>query len=357
MTNEQSHVGWLIPALRVVEWATIIGGFVFATVILVRDRLERPRPTHDDSIAVVKAPTACTVPGTLGTLHAYLDGAELPAEPTQAQPAIDDAMKARGAELYALHCATCHGERGDGQGPTAAKLEHPPANFTLGIFELRTTEHEALPADIDLFRTITRGVHGTAMPPWFALPERDRWAVAAHLKSLSKPFSEDQAPTPVAIASLPAVTTERIAHGRRVYETAGCASCHGIDCRGDGPAAASLVYKSGGHATPRDFRVGRFHRSCRLGDIFLTIQTGFDGTPMASFAKVLSQDDQWDVAMYVHSVAPTFVEMPGGLRCPELAQDIKCFDLPVGIRCPDPSINPDELVGIQSLMHSLHPTH
>ena len=48
---------------------------------------------------------------------------------------------------------------------------------SLGIFELRSTEHEALPADIDMFRTMSRGVHGTAMPPWFALPERDRWAL------------------------------------------------------------------------------------------------------------------------------------------------------------------------------------
>ena len=42
-----------------------------------------------------------------------------------------------------------------------------------GVFALRTTEHEALPTDEDIFRTITRGVHGTAMPPWFVLPEAD----------------------------------------------------------------------------------------------------------------------------------------------------------------------------------------
>src|SRR5437763_1268955 len=86
-------------------------------------------------------------------------------------------------------------------------------------------------------------------------------------------------------------------------------SARGVPGRGDGPAARALVYKSGARARPRDLRSGRFHRSTRVGDIYLTIVTGFDGTPMASFAKVLPPEALWDVAMYVHSLTPPALEL------------------------------------------------
>ncbi len=341
--------------LTAIEVSTIVAGLIAATAILVKGHA---RQVHDDASAVVEATSACTGdPSTLGTLRAWLDGAELPADPSGPEPAIDDAMRTRGAELFAEHCATCHGSLGDGTGPTAAQLMHPPANFTTGTYEQRTTEHEALPADIDLFRTITRGVHGTAMPPWFALPERDRWALAAHLKTLSKQFAEDEAPAPIDVPSPPTVTPARIARGEQIYNTGGCASCHGPSGRGNGPAATALVYKAtGGPAMPRDLRMGRFHRSTRLDDIYLTIVTGFDGTPMASFAKVLPPDDLWDVAIYVHSLAPPFAERADGLRCPQLPDDLRCYQLADKLACPEPYVVPDELVGVRTLMHSLHPS-
>ncbi|MBV8758791.1 MAG: cytochrome c, partial [Deltaproteobacteria bacterium] len=171
--------GALGTALLAIEWLTIAAGVVATTAVFVEAYLERPAHRRDEAKRVVNAKSACEGgTGTLATLHAWLDGAELPAEPSGPEPTIDGALRARGAQLFAQHCTTCHGARGDGTGPTAVQLLHPPANFTVGTYELRTTEHEALPTDVDLFRTITRGVHGTAMPPWFALPERDRWALA-----------------------------------------------------------------------------------------------------------------------------------------------------------------------------------
>ena len=336
--------GAFITALLGIEWGAIVAGVVASGVVLVKRCAEREANRRDDAKPALQAKSACGgTTGTLPTLHAWLDGAELPAEPAGPEPAIDDALRARGASLFAEHCATCHGTHGDGTGPTASLLVHPPANFTIGTYELRTTEHEALPADIDLFRTITRGVHGTAMPPWFALPERDRWALAAHLKTLSKQFAEDEAPPPIDTRSAPE-TPERIQHGHELYAHAGCASCHGADGRGDGPAAASLAYKSGAPAKPRNLRVGRFHRGTRLTDIYTTLVTGLDGTPMASFAKVMSSDDLWDVAMYVHALAPPVDELANGTRCPRSSE------------AAEPIMDPDELVGVRMLMHSLHPS-
>ena len=298
---------------------------------------------EDPAYPVISAVSACDASATsadmTSTLRAYLDGAELTSEPSGPEPVLDTALAKRGAELFSTHCATCHGQTGDGTGPTASQLVHPPANFTAGIYELRTTEHEGLPADIDMFRTISRGVHGTAMPAWFALPERDRWALAMHLKTLSKAFKDDEAGTAFDFATVPTTTPERIESGKKTYETGGCASCHGATGRGDGVAAPMLKYKNGAAAKPRDFTIGRFHRSARLSDVVMTLVTGLDGTPMASFAKVLSQDDLWNVAMFVQSLEPKFTDR-NGLRCPDRSE---------------PSA--DELVGVRTLMQSLHLGH
>jgi len=343
-TGSQSTI--TTKVLMFIEVATIVAGLVASVVVVVTNH----HPAHASNpaggalqppeVAILRMPSACDgAKGTHAMLQAYLDGAELPAHPSKSEPAIDAALRVRGAELFAQYCATCHGERGDGTGPTSARLAHRPANFTTGTYELRTTEHEALPTDADVFRTITRGVHGTAMPPWFVLPERDRWALVAHLKTLSSQFEEDEAPPPVDVRP-PPVTRERLERGAQIYAKGGCASCHGDSGRGDGPAASSLVYKSGGPAHPRDLTHGRFHRGTRLPDIYLTIVTGFDGTPMASFAKVLSPDELWDVAMFVHSLTPRMVEVAPGLECP---------------RPPLPT-NADEVVGVQTLIDSVHPS-
>jgi len=316
----------LTKLLLAVEWATIGSGAVAATAVLI-DRPHTPSP--DDS--ELHARSACDGgTGTKGAYRAWLDGAELPAEPTSAAPAVDEALRQRGAKLFATHCSTCHGARGDGKGETAAALSIAPADLTSGVYALRTTEHEALPTDTDLFRTITRGIHGTAMPPWFALPERDRWALVAYVKSLSKAFSEDEAPPPIE-AKAPAATPARIEHGRQIFASGGCASCHGAEGRGDGLAAASLPVK------PRNFTAGRFHRGSSTADIYTSIATGLDGTPMGSFAKVLGDDDLWDVAMFVHTLAPPVTDAPGGLRC-----------------ATAPSLpNADEEVAVRTALHSL----
>ena len=346
-----------LSALLIIQITAIAAGIVAAGVVLAPTCRERAAREPDPAAGVLAARSACDhATGVLPSLRAWLEGAELSSEPGGSEPALDDAMRARGATLFTEHCATCHGDRGDGTGPTAEQLTHPPANFTLGVYELRTTEHEALPADIDLFRTMSRGVHGTAMPPWFMLPERDRWALVAHLKTLAKDFADDEAPPPVDVSHPPATTPERLARGRELYQSAGCASCHGATGRGDGPAANALSYKSGRPARPRDLRIGRFHRGTRLADIYLTLATGLDGTPMAPFAKVLPADDLWSIAMYVESIVPRVADQPGGLRCPRVAAEIRCVELPAGTTCPDPIVNADELVGVRALLRSLSPT-
>lgn len=328
--------------LKYIETSVIAAGAIAAFIVLWRYHeaaASRPAPDAEREVLVVHS--ACdpgVAPDERSLVRAWLDGAELPAEPTAPEPKLDDAMRARGAHLFAEHCTACHGTRGAGDGPVALQLAVPPANLTSGVYALRTTEHEALPTDTDLFRTITRGIHGTAMPPWFALPERDRWALVAHLKTLSSAFADDEAPPPIA-AVPPAPTRERLEEGARIYQSGGCSSCHGTTGRGDGLGAASLTYANGAPFHPRNFIAGRFHRSSRLPDIYMTLASGLDGTPMASFAKVLTPDQLWDAAMYVHSLAPRETTLANGLRCGR-------------VLAPDP----DELVGVRVLQQSLHAT-
>ena len=131
-------------------------------------------------------------------------------------------------------------------------------------------------------------------------------------------------------ALLPPANVERLVCDLqdRLFREAGLASAQAL------PAfAAGAALRTG--LDPRDFVSARFHRSTRLPDIYLTLVTGFDGTPMASFAKVMPPDDLWDVAMFVRSLVPLYIEQGGGLRCGQI------------------NANADELIGVRALLHSL----
>ena len=98
---------------------------------------------------------------------------------------------ARGAPLYAQHCAVCHGDLGAGDGPAGIGLEPPPAN-------LRDRERLDRLSLYDLFNTLGLGIEGTDMPAFAdQLDERQRWDLASYIASFTaepgaaggKPFS------------------------------------------------------------------------------------------------------------------------------------------------------------------------
>lgn len=83
--------------------------------------------------------------------------------------------RARGRETFALHCAICHGENADGQGPRRGSLSPPPANFRDPTWRART-----LPARS--FASIRDGRPGTPMAAWKAvLSEAQIWDLVAYL--------------------------------------------------------------------------------------------------------------------------------------------------------------------------------
>ena len=115
-------------------------------------------------------------------------GAQVPSGP---RPQMTDASLAQGAAIYLRRCSFCHGLLGDGNGPAADFLDPRPRDFTLGTFKFRTTQSGELPRDEDLFRTVSRGLSGTAMQAFDSdlikngLSENERWAVIDYIKSFA----------------------------------------------------------------------------------------------------------------------------------------------------------------------------
>jgi DMSO reductase family type II enzyme heme b subunit len=243
------------------------------------------------------------------TLLAHLAGgpaaAQVEVEPVPPTPVAVDA--ARGLQLYQRHCAQCHGAEGKGDG-VAADLVYPrPRDFTTAIFKVRSTKSGQLPTDHDLFRVISDGLPGTSMPAWRKyLTEAERWQLVHHVKSLdSLGLFKDEAPKEQVRIGTPRKPTEAIvARGRELYDSKKCWQCHGKVGRGDGPSAIGLKDEWGDAIRPVNFTKGwRFRAGDRIEDIYRTFTTGFNGTPMPSFADAIPEaEDRWALAAYVKSL-------------------------------------------------------
>jgi high-affinity iron transporter len=102
---------------------------------------------------------------------------------------------ARGAEVYAANCSSCHGALGKGDGPAAMGLQPAPTNLT----EIAALEDQS---PLDYYRRITIGVVGTAMPSFEdRLPAQDRWAAALYASMLRLPHPSGEVPP--GLASFP----------------------------------------------------------------------------------------------------------------------------------------------------------
>jgi len=90
---------------------------------------------------------------------------------------VTEASIAYGRALYRERCIACHGERGRGNGPSAAGLDPPPADLVLHV-----PQH----TDGELFYMISRGVPNSAMPMWRSvLTDRERWDITHYLRELA----------------------------------------------------------------------------------------------------------------------------------------------------------------------------
>lgn len=217
---------------------------------------------------------------------------------------------AEGKNLYQSKCAVCHGIDGKGDGVAAYLVYPKPRDFTRGIFKIRSTP--TLPTDDDLFRTITQGMPGSAMPSWEILSEAQRRALVAYVKSFSPAFKNSQL-KPVVVPTPPKETAEIIAQGRQLFIDAGCDQCHGSKGLGDGPSVPTLKDDWGYHAVPYNFTVaGKMKGGYTTGDIFKRLTVGIGGTPMPSFADSLDEGQRWALAYYALSLGKESAKTPVG---------------------------------------------
>jgi DMSO reductase family type II enzyme heme b subunit len=112
------------------------------------------------------------------------------------------------------------------------------------------------------------------------------------------------------IASAPAAGEEAIAEGREFYEKIECNKCHGERGRGDGPSAPTLEDDQDRPVRAADLSENwLFNGGGSVEEIHERLVTGLNGTPMPSFhdliaAEFMTEDQLWNVAHYVRSLAP-----------------------------------------------------
>ena len=217
----------------------------------------------------------------------------------------------RGQQVYEEWCSQCHGSEGAGDGSAAEYMIPRPRDFTTGLFQIRTTGSGELPTDADILRVINEGMPGTTMPGWEEeLPQADREALVAYIKTFSQFFESLGAPDPLEFSGAPGASPEGIAEGRLFYDSIECYQCHGPAGRGDGESAATLEDNLGNPIRASDLTENwNFNGGSTVEDIYRRLRTGLDGTPMPSFSDLLDAnfmtDDQlWNLAHFVRSLAP-----------------------------------------------------
>jgi|RhiMetdeSRZDD1v2_1073273.scaffolds.fasta_scaffold143772_2 mono/diheme cytochrome c family protein len=218
-----------------------------------------------------------------------------------------EAQRESGKTLYVKNCAQCHGEKGDGEGYATPHLLPRPRDFTRAQFKVRTTPNGSLPTHQDLVNIIRRGMPYTSMPAWPNLTDQEVSNLAYYITSFSPEFSSpERVPKPDSFPSGPSVTNESIELGKKLYADTGCLKCHGNLGRGDGPSAPTLKddlghpIRAANLTQPWTFRGGPTRE-----DIFRTMSTGLNGTPMPSFTDSLSTEQRWAITDFIVSLSGT----------------------------------------------------
>lgn len=183
----------------------------------------------------------------------------------------------RGKRVYDMYCVGCHGNAGDGNGPAAKRLIIKPRDFTSGIYKFRSTDSSSLPMEIDLHRTIKRGLSRVSMPAFPLMPEADLLALIEYIKAFYPKWdaeAPDRKLVPVPRAPKDLMTPDRIERGRLVYLGMGCGNCHGKDGAGTGATLTAYTDAWGNPQPAFNFTRGQLKGGNNPEDIYRTFHTG-----------------------------------------------------------------------------------
>jgi hypothetical protein len=243
-----------------------------------------------------------------------------------------------GKEAYETYCIGCHGADGGGMGEAAKYLNPRPRNFQKAEYKFISTRFGELPTDEDLFRSISEGLRGSAMPAWGHLPERKRWALVAYIKSFSDVWERGETPA-IPVVTDPYVEledkSEAIARGEIAYHGFfTCWNCHpayvstdkinaALEAMGGSPRSvfrpdldqtAIKADSSGETIFAPDFLRDYVKSGSDVRDLYRVIGAGITGTAMPTWIDsvaddvaprdddgdlLVSQADIWAMAYYV----------------------------------------------------------
>jgi mono/diheme cytochrome c family protein len=110
-----------------------------------------------------------------------------------AKPEKNDATIAQGKSAYTTNCLSCHGEKGDGEGPAGKFLNPKPRNFTDAKAKWKSKKFKDAKSEEALFDTVTNGLPNTSMVGFNYVKEEDRWAIVYYVQSLMPKAAEKPA--------------------------------------------------------------------------------------------------------------------------------------------------------------------
>jgi mono/diheme cytochrome c family protein len=173
----------------------------------------------------------------------------------------------RAAKLYVARCAPCHGFKGAGDGIGASAMLPHPSNLLAARYSFTSVA-----------RAMCLGVPGTAMPPTPNLSSDDVRALSVYVQQLSQVKSD-----PSKEANTPEI--------RQLYAQT-CATCHGPNGEGDGPAGAALA------RTPANFRTIQPGKEAAIK----SISEGIPGSGMPAWKSKLTDVQRQALADYVRTM-------------------------------------------------------
>ncbi|MBI3464390.1 MAG: c-type cytochrome [Planctomycetes bacterium] len=333
---DSSMPAWKHELDRELVWKIILGELSTAEVKLRAEAAGHSSPVNRQLSSVNRQSSSA---GRTLPEKSWLDW------PVPPKPAADEQRKpefvTRGKYLYYWRCMPCHGVTGRGDGPAANTMWPRPRDFTTEGFEretlqpkfkFRTTKQGWLPTDEDLYRTIGRGLTGTAMEGWAdVLSGEEIWQIIAFLKTLSaawndpehiarnpndavvvKEYTEPGGSGPIVdFATLvpPPITPGLLREGEETFRRVQCWQCHGLEARGDGPALGQHHDDWGYRTWPQNLsNPFNFKAGHSIKEIYRTFTTSLDGSVMPVFPPTtLDPKDpkrgahlQWALAAYIH---------------------------------------------------------
>lgn len=219
-------------------------------------------------------------------------------------------------QLYATHCAACHGVDGEGDGRAARHVFPRPRDLRAESMRLVSTVN-GVPTLDDIRHIIRDGIPGTSMAPMEYLTDEQVNQLAQVVQRMRRegirrqylamlradmphldPEDEQEAEEvailrtrPGDVAVIPPIGTPHetsVARGRELYVQQACHTCHGMT--GEGDENMPLFDDAGRPAFPRDLVHDRFKGGNDGPAIYRRILLGMPGTPHPANVSLSSQE-------------------------------------------------------------------